>query len=69
MTEPEGFMAQLGRALKARTPLSLPNETTVKITVGTIQEMCRSFYAAGYRDGKGANSLFENVFGKDGKRE
>jgi hypothetical protein len=66
MTEAEGFLAHLGRTLKANPALSKSDETkvTVSVSVKAITSLIQPFYAQGYKDGVGSGSIFENIFGK-----
>jgi hypothetical protein len=64
MTEAEGFLAHLGRTLKANPALSKSDETKVSVSVKAITSLIQPFYAQGYKDGVGSGSIIENIFGK-----
>lgn len=60
----QGFMAQLAASIKANPPLAMADDTKLKMTVGNITALLRNFYEAGYKQGQGSKSLFEDIFGK-----
>ena len=65
----QGFLAHTALAGKRNPALLMADETVIKMKVGPLTALLRSFYDAGYVQAKAGNSMFDEIFGKEWHHE